>query len=148
MHNTLAASDYGLLDETYAAAAAEILGRAVVAAADGNHGARCRCAGSTGLHVYAHCQSGAPGGVSLLVINTDRAASHALVLPVASVRYTLGAANLEDTDVRLNGHALQLDAGDELPPIAGAPVAAGTLTFAPATITFLAVAAAADSACR
>lgn len=148
MHNTLAASDYGLLDEhtlqprpNYWGA---LLWRRLMGATVLDSGLPVQ----PRLHVYAHCQSGAPGGVSLLAINTDRAASHALVLPVASVRYTLSAANLEDTDVSLNGHALQLDAGDELPPVVGAPVAAGTVTFAPATITFLAVAAAADSACR
>ena len=70
------------------------------------------------------------------------------MLPVASVRYTLSAVNPGDADVSLNGRALQLDAGNELPPVAGAPAAAGTVTFAPATITFLAVAGAANSACR
>ena len=50
----------------------------------------------SGLHVYAHCQRGMPGGVALLVINTDRNAPHALMLPTASVRYTLDAASLLD----------------------------------------------------
>ena len=62
----------------------------------------------SGLHVYAHCQRGMPGGVALLVINTDRDAPHALTLPTASVRYTLDAANLLDERVRLNGHPLAL----------------------------------------
>ena len=48
MHNTLAASDYGLLDEKTLAAQAELLGRIVVAAIDGNHGARRRRADSIG----------------------------------------------------------------------------------------------------
>ncbi len=87
----------------------------------------------SGLHVYAHCQRGMPGGVALLVINTDRDAPHALTLPTASVRYTLDAANLLDQRVRLNGHPLALSAAGELPIIAGAPAAAGTVTFAPAT---------------
>ena len=81
-------------------------------------------------------------------INTDRDAPHALMLPTASVRYTLDAANLLDERVRLNGHPLALSAGGELPAIAGAPAAAGTLTFAPATITFLAIAEAGNDACR
>ena len=38
-------------------------------------------AAQSGLHVYAHCQRGTPGGVTLLVINTDRRAPHALMLP-------------------------------------------------------------------
>ena len=112
MHNTLAASDYGLLDErtlrprpNYWGA---LLWRRLMGATVLDAGLPVQA----GLHVYAHCQRGAPGGVSLLVINTDRAASHALVLPMESVRYTLSAANPADADISLNGHALQLDAGN------------------------------------
>jgi heparanase 1 len=101
-----------------------------------------------GLHVYAHCQRGTPGGVALLVINLDRHAPHLLVLPTASVRYSLNAASLMDTDVRLNGHPLKLLAGDDLPTIEGRPTAAGTILFEQATITFLAVPAAENDACR
>ena len=122
MHNTLAASDYGLLDERTLQPRPNYWGALLWRRLMGTTVLDSGLPVQPGLHVYAHCQSGAPGGVSLLAINTDRAASHALVLPMASVRYTLSAANLEDTDVSLNGHALQLDAGDELPPIAGAPV--------------------------
>jgi hypothetical protein len=101
-----------------------------------------------GLHVYAHCQRGAPGGVSLLVINNDRSAPHALTLPVASTRYTLDAAMLSAPDVRLNGSVLKLGNADRLPPMQGVPAAAGVSTFAPATITFLAMPAAANKVCR
>jgi len=90
-----------------------------------------------GLHVYAHCQRGTSGGVSLLVINTDRHASHSLILPTTSERFTLDVAKLRDTTVRLNGAALRLSISDELPHIDGVRSKAGTLTFAPATITFL-----------
>jgi hypothetical protein len=101
-----------------------------------------------GLHVYAHCQRETPGGVSLLVINSDRSAPRSLMFPAASERYTLDAADLRDVTVRLNGSALGLGAFDDLPRITGAPTSAGTLAFAPATITFLAVPTAANSACQ
>jgi glycosyl hydrolase family 79 len=148
MHNTLAASDYGLLDEKtlqprpkYWAALLwrQLMGTTVLDAG---------LPFSSGLHVYAHCHRGTPGGVSLLVINTDRDAPHALMLPTASVRYTLEAASLLDTDVRLNGSTLALGPGGELPPLAGAPATASTMTFAPATITFLAIPHAGNNACR
>ena len=48
----------------------------------------------------------------------------------------------------LNGSALALSALDDLPRITGAPTPAGALSFAPATITFLAVPTAANNACR
>jgi hypothetical protein len=86
--------------------------------------------------------------VSLLVINTDRSAPHALMFPAASLRYILDAADLNDTEVRLNGHALKLGAGNRLPSIEGASAAAGVSTFEPATISFLAIPTAGNSACR
>ena len=148
MHNTLAASDYGLLDEralqprpNYWGA---LLWRQLMGTAVLDTGVPLQ----SGLHVYAHCQRGTPGGVALLVINTERNAPRALRLPTASVRYTLDAANLLDAHVRLNGHPLALSAADELPTIAGVPAASDTLTFAPATITFLAIPEAGNDACR
>jgi hypothetical protein len=55
---------------------------------------------------------------------------------------------LLDERVRLNGRTLALSAGDELPTITGIPTTANTLTFAQATITFLAIPAAGNNACR
>jgi heparanase len=148
MHNTLAASDYGLLDEKtlqprpkYWAA---LLWRQLMGTTVLDAGLPVR----SGLHVYAHCQRGTPGGVSLLVLNTDRDAPQSLMLPMASVRYILDAAGLLDADIRLNGTTLVLGPEDELPPLAGAPATASTMTFAPATITFLAIPHAGNNACR
>jgi hypothetical protein len=147
MHNTLAASDYGLLDErtqkprpNYWGALLwrRLMGTTVLA------GVPAR----PGLHVYAHCQRGTPGGVVVLVVNTDRNATHELVLAAPSVRYTLDAANLLDAEVRLNGRALALDTDGELPDIVGAPAAADSVTFQPVTITFLAFPDAGNNACR
>ena len=148
MHNTLAASDYGLLDENTlqprpnywgALLWRRLMGTTVLDAGVPLH---------TGLDVYAHCQRAVPGSVSLLVINTDRAAPRQLMLANASLRYTLDAADLNDAEIRLNGTTLALDPRGGLPDIEGAPVAAGVANFAPATITFLAIPAAANSACR
>ena len=148
MHNTLAASDYGLLDEKTLAPRPSywgaLLWRQLMGSIVLDPGVQIQ----TGLHVYAHCQRGTPGGVTLLVINTNRDAPRSLTLPYASERFTLDAAGLRDKAVRLNGTTLALGAGDELPPIVGAPTTANTVTFNPATITFLAVPAAGNNACR
>jgi heparanase 1 len=48
----------------------------------------------------------------------------------------------------LNGNELRLGANDALPSLAGAPTAAGEVAFAPATITFVALPVAGNSACR
>ena len=148
IHNTLAASDYGLLDETdlrprpnYWAAWLwrQLMGTTVLDAG---------LPSQSGLHVYAHCLRGAPGGIALLVINPDRDASHALRLPGTSLRYRLDADRLTDQQIRLNGTALALTANDELPPMTGLPTAADELRFPPVSITFLAMAEAGNQSCR
>jgi hypothetical protein len=104
--------------------------------------------GVEGLHLYAHCLRLSRGGVALRVINTDRRATRALEVPTAAVRYTLDAASLFDGSVRLNGRVLRMTARNRLPPLAGAAVGAGTVKFAPATITFLAIPGAGNRACQ
>ena len=105
-HNTLAASDYGLLDEktlrprpNYWAALLwrRLMGTIVLDA--GVH---------QGMHLYAHCRRGARRAVTLLAINTDRTTAATLRLPVASERYTLSADDLQSAEVKLNGTALEL----------------------------------------
>jgi heparanase 1 len=86
--------------------------------------------------------------VTLLIINTDRNAPRSLMLPLASLRYTLQAGSLRDSDVRLNGISLTLNPWDELPQIVGAPTTANSVTFEQATITFLAIPTAGNHACQ
>jgi heparanase 1 len=148
MHNTLAASDYGLIDERTLQPRPNYWGALLWRQMMGTTVLDADVPLQSGLQVYAHCQRGTSGGVALLVINTDRDAPHALTLPTESVRYTLDAASLLDERVRLNGRTLALSAGDELPTITGIPTTANTLTFAQATITFLAIPAAGNNACR
>jgi heparanase len=148
IHNTLASSDYGLLDDRTLAPRPNYWGALLWRPLMGTMVLESGVPIQKGLHVYAHCQRGVSGGVVLLVINNDRRASHSLKLPVASERYMLDAANLQDATVRLNGGVLALGANDELPRFGGAPTAAGSITFAPATITFLAVPTAGNAACQ
>jgi Glycosyl hydrolase family 79, N-terminal domain len=148
MHNTLAASDYGLLDEktfnprpNYWAALLwhRLMGRIVLDP---------ELPVQPDLHVYAHCHPKLSGGVSFLVINTSRDVTHGVRLPIASERYTLHSSQLESKTVELNAKALVLDDNDALPAIAGTPTSAGVVTFAPTTITFLSMPKAANRACR
>jgi hypothetical protein len=148
MHNTLAASDYGLLDERTFAPRPNYWGALLWRQLMGTTVLDSGVPIQTGLHVYAHCQRGTPGGVSLLIINTDRNAPRSLMLPTPSLRYTLEAASLRDAEVGLNGRPLALDPDDKLPPIAGAPTTANTVIFGQATITFMAIPAAGNNACR
>jgi hypothetical protein len=145
-HNTLASSEYGLIDQSdfrprpnYWAA---LLWRRLM-------GAVVLDAGSSreGLHLYAQCLRGHPGGVALLAINNSRTDPSRITLLTASVRYTLSAPSLQSTSVMLNGQPLELDTNDDLPEINGRATAAGPMHFAPATITFVAIPVAANAAC-
>ncbi len=147
MHNTLGASDYGLLDERTLTPRPNYWGALLWRRLMGTTVLDSGLPIEQGLHVYAHCQRGKSGGVTLLVINTDRIASRSLRLGHASERYALDATSLRSTIVQLNGTTLALDVKGDLPPTEGSPNPAGTLTFAPATISFLTVAAEND-ACR
>jgi heparanase 1 len=102
----------------------------------------------SGLHLYAHCLRGTPGGVALLAINNDRAAPRTLTVPLPGERYTLSSDDLQGKTVRLNGVALELGADDVLPDPTGVSTQPGQLSLAPATITFIAVPAAGNRACR
>lgn len=148
LHNTLIASDYSLLDEhtftpkpSYWGALLwrKLMGTIVLAS-----GAPIQ----EGRHVCAHCLRGTPGGVASPVINNDRTRSQTLPLPVAGERYTLASSDLQGRTVSLNGTELTLGAGDDLPVLAGVPTRAGTVEFAPATLTMIALPHAGNGACQ
>ena len=103
----------------------------------------------TGVHLYAHCLPGREGGVTVLAINLDRAASHSLSLPASSERYTLSsAAGLRSMTVELNGAVMKLNGDEEkMPRWKGVKAAAGEVKLAPASITFLAIPEAGNAGC-
>ena len=151
MHNTLASSDYGFLDEKTLAPRpnywAALLWRKFMGTTVLDAGA----SPSPSLRLYAHCLRGQPGGVALLAINTDKAASHSVQLTTAGERYTLStpsSKNLQDTHAELNGTELKLGADDEPPHLEGAVTQAGEITFAPATISFVAIPTANTPSCQ
>jgi heparanase len=147
MHNTLAVSDYGLLDRAtmmprpnYWAA---LLWRRLMGTTVLDSGIPVR----EGLHLYAQCTPGRQGSVTVLAINNDASKPTAIDLSKPAERYTLTARKIEDTRVQLNGADLALGANDALPELKGTPVAAGNLSLAPASITFLVVPAAGNGSC-
>ena len=144
-HNTLAASDYGLLDEktlrprpNYWAA---LLWRRLMDTTVLDAGVH------DGMHLYAHCRRGVRGAVTLLAINTDRTTAVTLRLPAASERYTLSADDLQSAEVKLNGTALELGPNDDFPRLAAVTSPPGSVEIGPATITFLTVEDAKNPAC-
>lgn len=148
MHNTLDASDYGLIDESTLAPRPNywsavlwrrLMGTTVLDAADSH---------TSNLYLYAHCLRGKPGGVAVLAINADRSSTFDLAVPVASERYTLTAHDLLEPRVELNGQQLNLTTDGDLPALQGAPQGKGIVTLAPTSITFLAIPGAHNPGCR
>lgn len=145
-HNTLAASDYGLIDDAtltprpnYWSALLwrRLMGETVLDAGTSR----------PGLHIYAHCLRGKAGGVALAVINLSQTQPARLSLPSASDSYSLAADQLQSTTVKLNGRPLAL-AGNRIPRLQPTHFRAGEVTLAPAAITFLAIPSARNAACR
>jgi hypothetical protein len=145
-HNTLASSEYGLLDQktfeprpNYWAALLwhRLMGPTVLDAGPSR----------PGLHRYAQCLAERPGGVAVLLINNSRTEPQTVELPIAAQRYTLSAPQLESGRVQLNGRELALGRDDALPPLQGTPAPAGRLELAPASITFVAFADAGNRDC-
>jgi heparanase len=148
MHNTLASSDYGLLDEnTFAPRpnywAALLWRRLMGATVLDPHTSPI-----SNVYVYAHCLQNRPGGVTLLVINADRQRVHEITLPSDAERYTLTAKQLQETSVQLNGKTLQLNRDGDMPQFLGQSTRAGHISFAPTSITFLEIANADNSNCH
>lgn len=147
-HNTLIASDYGLLDENTFAPKPNywgaLLWRRLMGTTVLDAGVPIR----EGLHLYAHCLRGTPGGVAVLAINNSVSQPASFILPTEAVRYTLTAEQPQAKKADLNGRELRLDSNDRLPDLAGQAIPSGSVELAPRSINFLAVARAGNSNCR
>jgi hypothetical protein len=143
-HNTLAASEYGLIDEAtlrprpnYWAA---VLWRRLM-------GTTVLDAGPIrpGLHVYAHCLRGRTGGVSLLAIDNGKSAA-TLALSSPADAYAVSAPKLESTDAMLNGRLLAAGPDGQIPALLAVHVG-HAFTLSPTSIAFIALPHAANPYC-
>jgi heparanase len=148
MHNTLASSDYGMLDESTFTPRpnfwAALLWRRLMGATVLDP----QTSPAPNVYVYAHCLQNHPEGVALLVVNANQRSGYEITLSVGSQRYMLTAKQHQDTTVQLNGKTLGLNGNGDLPQLTGEPTRAGRVGFAPASITFLAIPNANNSSCR
>lgn len=148
MHNTLSASDYGLLDEQtldprpdYWAA---VLWKRLMGPTVLDPGA----SGDATLRIYAQCAPKHKGGVTVLALNTDPHSPRMISLPGATERYTLTAPELTGTAVLLNGAPLRTNPDGSLPAFHAEYGHAGEMTLAPLSATFLVMRQAKNPACR
>lgn len=144
-HNTLAASEYGLIDDTTSLPRpnywAGLLWHRLMDVKVLDAGASV-----PGLQLYAHCLRDRPGGVALLAINIGDEAVGVTTSSAAEV-YALSATELQSRDVQLNGRTLALTANDTLPQLRPQRVLGGQVQVAPHTIAFIATPNANNAAC-
>jgi len=146
MHNTLAASDYALIDRdtmtprpNYWAAVLwrRMMGSTVLAAPHSP---------SPELRLYAHCLRDVPGGVGLLAINTGTAPQE-LAVGRRALAWSLQGEPIDTRSITINGRAPALDAKGTLTGLDGVPVR-GALRVQGSSISFVAVRDAGNPACR
>lgn len=100
-----------------------------------------------GFHVYAHCQRGVAGGVTLLAINLQDRPEQITARGPIDV-YALTAPELQGRTVLLNGAPLELGPDDTVPETPARRQASGTVTIAPTSIAFIALPKAGNPACE
>lgn len=137
-HNTLAASDYGLIDEDgfvprpdYWAAVlwARLMGPEVLAPRE--------APGTPGLTVYAHCTAGAKAtGVTYAVVNASERARTVATGSGKTSAYVLSADNVDGSTIALNGKTLEVADNGTLPKLVGKPVT-GSVEIPPTSVAFV-----------
>lgn len=134
-HNTLAASEYGMLEhDTYAPRPkywaallwSKLMGTEVYDAGEGQ----------PGVYMYAQSLKGNKNGRSLLVINTNQSET-TIEVPKNAKQYTLTSDELQGKEVKLNGNDLTLGTHNEIPAITGKNIKAGNVDLPAFSITFI-----------
>lgn len=137
MHNTLAVSEYALLDQqtldprpNYWAAFLwnKIMGTTVYQTDFEVEGA----------DVFVHNLKGSSGGFGVLMVNPSESET-SISIPAKAEKYLLTADELQSKTVRLNGEILELTSDGKLPNVSGESIAAGTVKIPAHSILFLAI---------
>jgi hypothetical protein len=148
MHNTLASSDYGLLNEdTYEPRPdywAALLWKRTMGAVVLDP----QTPKDQALRVYAQCSKNGKGGVTILALNTDTAHELSIKLPNPAERFTLTAPDLSSRQVMLNGTELKPEADGSVGSLKGAHVGAGVIHLAPSSVTFFTIPSVHNQSCK
>ena len=149
MHNTLVASDYGMIDEhtltprpNFWAAVLwrRTMGEVVLSAPTSTS--------PKDVNIYAHClKGGKPGAAALMVVNLDIDHSKVIELGRPYLRYTLSASHLQARTVLLNGAELAPSPDGSIGKLDAIP-GQKKLEVPPASISFIEVPDAQVPACR
>ena len=145
MQNTLASSDYGLLDEDTLDPRPNYWAALLWKRLMGTRALDPGVPATENLRVYAQCMNSSSGGVALVIVNLDKTSEASLKLPISAERYTLSSPDLFSATVLLNGKELKVGSDGTVPSIEAQSSNPGTIRLAPLTITFLALPSAGNS---
>jgi heparanase 1 len=146
MHNTLAASDYALIDQDTLAPRpnywAAVLWRRLM----GREVLTSPVSPASGLRLFAHCLRGTPGGVAVLALNIGEEDASIPVGDKAQA-WVMTSDPLDAGSVQINGAEPALTDRGALTGLDASP-ANGSLAIASHQIAFVAVPDAANPACE
>lgn len=145
MHNTLAASDYALIDPDTLAPRANYWAAVLWKRTMGRTVLRPPRLPSPDVRIYAHCLAGHRGGVGLVALNTGPAAQ-SIAVGRSAKSWVMTASPLDGKDVRINGSTPAVTEKGELSGLDGAMVN-GELAVPAQSIAFVAAENANNKAC-
>ena len=148
MHNTLASSDYGLLNEDTLDPRPDYWAALLWKHTMGDVVLDPGTPKNESLRVYAQCAKDGKGGVAVVALNTDTKQEQMLTLPQAAESFTLTAANLTSANVLLNGTEIQAEADGSVGALKAEHLKAGPIRLAPASVTFLIFPSARNKSCK
>ena len=148
MHNTLASSDYGLLNEDTLDPRPDYWAALLWKRAMGDVVLDPGTPKNESLRIYAHCSKDGKGAVALVALNTDTKQDQVLTLPQAAESFTLTAADLTSAKVLLNGADLQPEPDGSVGTLKPEHLKAGPTQLAPASVTFLIFPSARNQSCK
>ena len=146
-HNTLAASDYGLIDQDTLMARPNYWAAVLWKRTMGARVLTSPASPAPEVKLYAHCLAGRKGGVGLLAINTGDTAQSVPTGRRAQA-WVLTGEPLDTREVKVNGTVPALAASGALTGLEGVPVRGSAVTVPAKAIAFVAVAGANNPACR
>lgn len=138
-HNTLASSDYGLLEHATHSPRPiywliylwnQLVGTEVY-----DSGEKVR----EGAHVYVHSRKDGKPGYTYVIINNSKTDGTTAELPADGELYLLDAQKLRSQELRVNGEVLKPIEGGNLPAISPRLASKGTIEIPPASVAFLIV---------
>ncbi|MGA3047106.1 MAG: hypothetical protein ABSD67_10815 [Terracidiphilus sp.] len=148
MHNTLASSDYGLLDEKTYEPRPDYWAALLWNQTMGTVVLDPKWTKDQAVRIYAQCAKSGKGGLTVLALNTDSAHEQQITLPRDAERYTLTASDLASDKVLLNGSELKAQPDGSVGPLESAHASAGVFQLVPASVTFFVIPSAHNPACK